>query len=522
MKMYSTAALFAASALLASPNAFSMANDDNVRVSSLLQIHIPHNFTKLNGYKHKEALFGIPRYGGSIRQNVYYADSDLCDANVDTSKGYPERKGKDGKNVPWPTPFILMVDRGYCTFVAKVRNAQRVGASGVIVADNTCVCGDSKCPPTPGSECESREPIMADDGSGSDISIPSFLMAKEDANVVKELLKAKQPVQMEMAWALPSPDNHVRYELWTTPSTRIGKNFPRQFKEAAVALGEHASFQPYMYIYDGQASGCIGLDGSNQCYNLCTNNGRYCATDPDNNLDYGVSGADVVKESLRRMCVWEHYGKDGIGVQWWDYVREFTHRCDTEDDPEYFKDDICVRDAMAHSGVDFDRIESCIGDSGGLDDDKDNGRLKDLLTKKDDRGIVILPSAFVNGSPLRGELSFSVMFKAICAGYLEGTEPDVCARCAFCPDERMCVTNGYCYGDDRDGVMPKDAVSNRTFKVTLLAVVALFVGLGVIYRRKQRQELRDQVRDVLASYMLLDEDDETAGRVVGRVAGVGV
>ena len=41
----------------------------------------------------------------------------------------------------WKSPFILMVDRGDCTFVTKVRHAQHAGAAGVIVADDICVCG---------------------------------------------------------------------------------------------------------------------------------------------------------------------------------------------------------------------------------------------------------------------------------------------------------------------------------------------------------------------------------------------
>jgi hypothetical protein len=84
-------------------------------------IQIPHRLFKTEGYDHREALFGVPPYGGSIAQNVYYADSDMCDTNVDTHKGYPSRpKGSDGKMEPWPSPYILMLDRGGCTFVKKV------------------------------------------------------------------------------------------------------------------------------------------------------------------------------------------------------------------------------------------------------------------------------------------------------------------------------------------------------------------------------------------------------------------
>ena len=69
----------------------------------------------------------MPPYGGSIAQNVYYANSDLCDPNVDTRGGYPSREtDSTGKMAPWPSPYILMVDRGACTFVKKVRCLIRV------------------------------------------------------------------------------------------------------------------------------------------------------------------------------------------------------------------------------------------------------------------------------------------------------------------------------------------------------------------------------------------------------------
>jgi hypothetical protein len=83
---------------------------------------IPHSLYKENGYDHREALFGKPAYGGSIAQNVYYAQQELCDGDVDTTKGVPTRPNdpETNKMQSWPTPFILMVDRGGCTFVKKV------------------------------------------------------------------------------------------------------------------------------------------------------------------------------------------------------------------------------------------------------------------------------------------------------------------------------------------------------------------------------------------------------------------
>ena len=61
--------------------------------------------------------------------------------------------------------------------VLQVRRAQHLGAAGVIIADNTCLCSDvdSKiCTKSPDTPCEQVEPIMADDGSGADIAIPRY------------------------------------------------------------------------------------------------------------------------------------------------------------------------------------------------------------------------------------------------------------------------------------------------------------------------------------------------------------
>jgi len=480
---------------------------NDLATSSKLQIHVPSTLTKPgNGYEHREALFGIPRYGGSIAEPLYYADDTLCEYQPSVSRGgYPIRaKDNNGSMLPWQSPYILMVDRGGCTFVQKVRNAQRAGAAGVIIADNTCLCkaGD-KCHSEPGRECESLEPIMADDGSGSDISIPSFLMFKEDADEVKAELMANRNVRLEMTWALPTPDDRVEYELWTTPTDVLSREFERGFKEAALALGDRAYFTPQMYIYDGIRSGCQGDGGEDDCYNLCTNSGRYCATDPDNNLDRGISGADVVKESLRRMCVWKYYGKeDGVGMPWWDYVAEFLFRCNKED---FFSSEACVGDAMSRAKVDKSVIDSCMEDSGGLDGNVKNEVLETQLRAKDKSGVVILPAVYVNRVSIRGYLEFSVVFRAICSGYAQGTTPTVCTECASCPDQQECIQHGHCHTDAH-------GVSATNMAYAMAGLVAVFCLLSYVQHRRYKSQMQAQVKGIIAEYMPLEEnkDENTA------------
>ena len=477
-----------------------------VTTTSRLQVHIPKSLSKENGYDHRDALFGIPPYGASIQQQVYYADQNLCDQNVDNTKGYPERPKKNGKMEPWVSPFILMVDRGDCTFVRKVRNAQRAGAAAVLIADTSCVCAFEDCSPEmTGAPCEVQEPIMADDGSGSDISIPSFLVFKQDADPIREALKKNTQVRVEMTFSMPSPDARVEYDLWTVPTDITSQPIEKSFKEAAVALGDKALFTPHMFIYNGLRAGC-DQDGVNECFNLCTNNGRYCAIDPDDDLDSGISGADVVTESLRRLCIWKNYGSDGIGKEYWLYVDEFLFRCGNPNKPELFTDETCITDAMDHAGVNKIDIDSCITDSGGLDDDVTNTILEDELSAKDAAGVVIIPTFFVNQAPVRGQLSFATAFKAICAGYAKGSEPEVCAECANCVDEAGCVKEGSCsqYQQGLSAVGGAPAVSVPVFLGAMIGITLVFTLAAYVMHQRQQRHMQAEVRGILAQYMPVD------------------
>jgi len=301
-----------------------------------------------------------------------------------------------------------------------------------------------------------------------------------------------------MSWALPRPDARVEYSMWTTPKEMVSRPIQREFRHIAKALGEHAQFTPHMYIYDGKFAGCQSPDGKNQCFTLCTNNGRYCATDPDDNLDEGISGADIVKESLRRICIWKEYGQDGVGMPWWDYVNEFLLRCDG---PDYFMNEDCAKDCMERSGVEYSKIKICMDDSGGLEDDVENTILEEELLAREADGVVILPSFFVNNTPLRGALTTTEVFDAICAGYLAGSEPDTCKKCNTCDDVEKCVTLGHC-----PGVSSVNAVSFPVFAGTLVGIILCFVILGIIQWQRSQRQMRTQVRGIMAEYMPIEED----------------
>ncbi|MFQ5596207.1 MAG: S8 family serine peptidase, partial [Anaerolineae bacterium] len=112
---------------------------------------------------------------GPISGDVVYADPvDGCE---DLTNG-EEMAGK-----------IVLIDRGTCTFVTKVRHAQTAGAVAVTVVNN--VAG----PPIG----------MADDGTGSDITIPSVMISQADGDVIKAELPGVT-VTLSSDIVVPRPD----------------------------------------------------------------------------------------------------------------------------------------------------------------------------------------------------------------------------------------------------------------------------------------------------------------------------
>ena len=450
-------------------------------------------------------------------------------------------------------------------------------------------------------------------------------------------------VQAQLEWSIPSPDNRVEWELWTTSIDESSMDFLTDFKSTALALGLHQEFTPHFYTYNGTAYGCT-LEDANLCdtprlllllytvyfpresayiqrererereresflwrvcvledplsagaatcartaggtarrptrvsiwnslwnveewlrdvrreletisraltifstfrvalqktlhrvqlgkcwkrryfvesrnANIATRTRRYCAPDPDGSRNQGISGADVVRENLRRTCLWKlEGGKDqmdasqvGVGETWWDYVGNFSELCGTL---EGFNDPDCVSRAMSAAGVDFARVEDCMQSSGGVDADVPNTMLEHELGELKSKSVYVVPECIVNGAVIWGALSVSNVLETICHGYSHGDQPKAC----------QCVDTAGTAGDERYANCLSDSGDNAHsgtsgqksvvqsgmpwWGVFLLFVSIIVVMLlaGLAYWKKTQQQMRDQVRGILAEYMPLED-----------------
>jgi PA domain len=292
-----------------------------VNVSSYLNFHIPQDLRHNESYPHRSAMFGsidtLLNHEGSMVLPVKFALShmDLCSE--------PSPAERMTWNLPIDSAYILMAEQkvGNCTFVKKVRTAQSIGASAVLISHDS-----NDLPNT-----------MANDGSGQDISIPSMLIDHDTYITVKRVVENRPNhtghVVAELAWHKPKFENKVVMDFWYSPVDTHIMEFMTNFSILAQSFdlsekkddsNDLLTFRAHPILLDGTALGCTHDENEREthadpCHEMCTNGGRYCHV-PHRHM----KGRDVVKEALRRLCISRDYPNQHV---FWMYLNSFSHDC---------------------------------------------------------------------------------------------------------------------------------------------------------------------------------------------------
>ena len=439
---------------------------------SRLRVHIPYALHNKTGEEHVKADYGYASSkSGSIAAFVYYVEKSLCNRMIfnqstPEEKGWPEHEG--GRK----SPYILMAPLDFnCHSVIQVRNAQMDGAAALVFADKGCRCTDQNCTASFGPDCYNEDITLTTDGSSLDVSIPSMMLFKPKATAILEQVKKGQTVLMELTWGIPHVQEDgskkkigpVHAELWMMAHDPIADlDTITEFAALSKHFAKDAVVAPRYALVDGARFHCDKqVEDGGPCDHLCTNKGKYCALHTASD----ISGHLVVRETLRRLCIWRHYGdyRDKATVTteeefkktgsttaaYWNYLLFHRENCDTK---EEFAKDECIKKAYQAAKVDEGKINSCMTETGDLDTADSNAILDAVLAAQKHDGVVSVPSIVVDRKTMGSHSSYG-LFWAICDPFFasneDGVVPDLCDKCWDCTNVLGCVTQGgKCMHDD--------------------------------------------------------------------------
>eukprot|EP01084_Bolivina_argentea_P182921 315713_1 len=346
--------------------------------------------------------------------------------------------------------YILVIDRLDCYFVYKILHAQEMGASGVIMCDWLD---------------EHLFTMWMPQDWKDNINIPSVLLDNKNCHTLMQHIGVQNwnPSNIDnmkypsveninwtiatIEWGLPHPDDRVEYELWTSSNDYLGSRFKHNFNTTAILLDEagDTQFTPHMYILNGSHWGCDEMINGTYtltCKQQCTNNGRYCAVDPEYDLEIGLDGMDVIQENLRSLCVWE-YDKQQRGIMddimWWDYAVLWDENCGVYSNSSLNFHENCSftqMDKLTSNHHLSDYVLQKIIDTGGYGYADGKNSMLDTETKlKYNSSIYAVPMIRVNEFLIHGNIDCKPpvtqhtcsVLAAICAEFIEGTQPDLCS-----------------------------------------------------------------------------------------------
>jgi len=438
------------------------------------------------------ATFGAPFYGDRVLGRLVWGNSKghhhCSDEDYDVPKldvvHSTESKAHDQVRLI----NIIMVRRGECSFVTKVKVASKKGAHAVIIVDRE----DSRL-----TSHDLQNIIVADDGYGNTISIPSILISKFDGAALISAAKKGEAI-VELSWNIPT-GQVVALDLWMNSAAPDTQKFLKEFSAVRKTLNSVVKFTPHYHVFstDPALGGYSGLCSDTSA--------KYCAEDPDGGGL--VSGKDVLEEDVRQLCIHEitriprsstivtegmpkNPLKQGTPIvfyaeQWWDYVGLLPDRCKVDSDDVATRfGKVCSEALMKEVGIDVVKVDECVIRS------KDKKLDSELVNK------AWSPRALrVNGWRYKGMMEADLVTRAICSGFVK--QP---AECEDLLKPRDPVQK---YKGTVDG----GGISTRFLMVFALTLVMLSFCILWLYRRYLAKTLGFQIRE----QVMLEVTDAMSG-----------
>eukprot|EP00922_Rhytidocystis_sp_ex-Travisia-forbesii_P003927 GHVS01005698.1.p1 GENE.GHVS01005698.1~~GHVS01005698.1.p1 ORF type:complete len:629 (-),score=115.20 GHVS01005698.1:669-2555(-) len=408
--------------------------------------------------------------------------SDGTDTTEEETKQAGRHRG-DGEGLR----TVVMVRRGDCHFVTKAVVAEKKGATAVVIVDSE---GSMS------SAMDVKKIIMADDGWGDGVRIPSLLIGEIDGLLlINKLLKGERVI-VELAWTVPKA-TPVQMDQWMSPAFADSNKFLQEFAPYAKSLKHKLDYHPHYVV--------ITLPGDFK--EMCTDDtGRFCGWDPDKGGK--TTGKEVMEETVRQLCLWETTQKlneddpdSGFySEQWWSYVEQILAECPhkgtadkdekaskllqmtvDEYEDKHTLGENCSYALMETVGANVNQVKKCY-----------NHQFNSLLTRELVNKAWSSTAIMINSWRYSGPLDAEQLTRTLCTGYEE--VPDECKQ-LFHPSRNELIRQGV--------VVERIEGGMALWSVVLVSLIAILIGIllaAVIYWYCLHPRIRSSMR-----YSIMDE-----------------
>ena len=184
---------------------------------------------------------------------------------------------------------VILIERGDCTFVTKVRNVEKAGANIALIGDTV--------------EENSEVFIMSDDGSGHSINIPSFFINKETMDAFEDSYDNGDHIIIQVKIETAHTNNTSQVDLWISTPFDLSVDTLRGLRNQLPLFGDQIQFDVKI-----KSKPCVFCPVEEREKD-CISNGLYCPIAPISKDETMMSfletldGKSLMKQNLLAKCV---------------------------------------------------------------------------------------------------------------------------------------------------------------------------------------------------------------------------
>jgi len=371
--------------------------------------------------------FGRVPYGKTILGKIYLIKNTdgtnyWCDENKtlnvppseNNSGGNSDNERLNDEYVP-----IVLVDHNLqCPYSKKALNVQKRGGKVMLLAYDSNTFNDE---------------YNVDDHLSEQIDIPSIIIRKDAADIIKEYLinsleeKEKgnnvEQIVMNIKFTGVKENGLVELELFYRSDNLNAINFFNEFKSFKEKLGNILVFTPRLKYYSFANEKSDNLPTVDSFYPCVKERNKMCA-----NLNYVnelqiKNPREILIENIRQGCVFSLFGTDN----YWNYMIEFASKCADVNQPDFHTN--CSETILQNLNLNDSQVAQCIKDS----IDKP-GKIEEDYKNFNDKRIYNVPELLINGVKYRGSWFSKHIFYSICNGFIDNE--DIC-RDSYLNDEHV-------------------------------------------------------------------------------------
>lgn len=228
--------------------------------------------------------FGHLPYGDTLNGILALPEKEYPSKDYNVISGCEGVKPIDPSRYPGYATFLVF-SRGECSFAQKGLNAQKAGASAVLILDymdedvkDIHMVDDQKCK----SHEKSNEKItngFREAATGDSVSIPVLMLDHKKGEAIRTYMlnHTDDLVLMYVDFLVPTVDGIVDWKTWTSVIDAETFGFLKEFSVIHDYLYKYSRLSPYFYTF--VCGPCHEENFSSRKEN-CYSGGRYCYKDP--------------------------------------------------------------------------------------------------------------------------------------------------------------------------------------------------------------------------------------------------